>query len=144
MLYLAGIGHCIRPDDMRYIRDQLIQIDPVPGRIAFLNCVAHVRNDIVGAAPVCLHVDKDLAQRSRVLLTLVDRPHSSIRIRDDGRERLVQLMGERGSHLTEQAYSGQKIDLLVLAPRFFFGKLARRNIDHRSQNQSAMRSLNWI
>ena len=40
--YLAGIGRCIRPDDMRYIRDQLIQINPAPGRIAFLNCVAHV------------------------------------------------------------------------------------------------------
>ena len=129
---------------MRYVSDQLIQINPAPGRIAFLNCVTHVADDIVGAAPVCLHVDQDLAQRSRVLLTLVDRPHSSIRIGDDGRERLVQLMGEGCSHLAKQAYSGQKIDLLVLAPRFFFGKLARRNIGHRSQNQSAMRSLNWI
>ena len=49
--YLAGIAHCIRPDDMRYIRDQLIQINPAPGRIAFLNCVAHILDDIVGAAP---------------------------------------------------------------------------------------------
>ena len=40
--YLAGIGHCIRPDDMRYVRDQLIQINPAPAGIAFLNCVAHV------------------------------------------------------------------------------------------------------
>ena len=40
--YLAGISHCIRPDDMRYFSDQLIQINPAPGRIAFLNCVAHV------------------------------------------------------------------------------------------------------
>ena len=40
--YLAGISHCIRPDDMRYFSDQLIQINPVPGRISFLNCVAHV------------------------------------------------------------------------------------------------------
>ncbi len=79
---------------MRYFSDQLIQIDPVPGRMAFLNCVTHVADDIVGAAPVCLHVDKDLAQRSRVLLASVDRPHSSIRIGDDGRERLIQFMGE--------------------------------------------------
>ena len=40
------------------------------------------------------HVDKDLAQRSSVFLTLVDGPHSGIRIGDDGRERLIQFMGE--------------------------------------------------
>src|SRR6478735_12046132 len=28
--YLAGIRHCIRPDDMRYFSDQFIQIDRVP------------------------------------------------------------------------------------------------------------------
>ncbi len=55
--YLAGTGHCIRPDDMRYIRDQLIQINSAPGRIAFLNCVAHVLDDIVGAMSVRHHVD---------------------------------------------------------------------------------------
>jgi hypothetical protein len=79
---------------MHYFSDQLIQIDPVPGRIAFLNCVAHVVDDIVGAAPVCLHVDQDLAQHFRVFLTLVDKPHSSIRIADDTRERLIQFMSE--------------------------------------------------
>ena len=79
---------------MRYFSDQLIQINPAPGRIAFLNCVAHVLDDLVGAAPVCLYVDQDLAQRCRVFLTPVDKPHSSIRIADDGRERLIQFMGE--------------------------------------------------
>ena len=33
--YLAGIGHCIRPDDMRYFSDQLIQINPAQGRMRF-------------------------------------------------------------------------------------------------------------
>jgi hypothetical protein len=27
--YLAGMAHCIRPDNMRYLRDQLIQINRV-------------------------------------------------------------------------------------------------------------------
>jgi hypothetical protein len=79
---------------MRYFSDQLIQINSAQGRMAFPDRVTHVADDIVGAAPVCLHVDQDLAQRSRVLFTLVDRPHSSIRIGDDGRERLIQFMGE--------------------------------------------------
>ena len=33
--YLAGIGHCIRPDDMRYFSDQLIQINSAQGRMRF-------------------------------------------------------------------------------------------------------------
>ena len=58
--YLAGIGHCIRPDDMCYISDQLIQINRAPDSIAFLNCVAHVLDDLVRAMPVCYDVDKDV------------------------------------------------------------------------------------
>ena len=76
--YLAGIGHCIRPNDMRYIRDQLIQINPAPAGIAFLNCVAHVVDDIVGAAPVCLHVDQDIAQGRRVFPALVDKARTAL------------------------------------------------------------------
>ena len=37
--YLAGVGQCIRSDGMCYFSDQLIQINLVPARIAFLNCV---------------------------------------------------------------------------------------------------------
>src|SRR5580765_3092345 len=32
--YLAGIGHCIRPDDTRYSSDQLIEINSAQGRMA--------------------------------------------------------------------------------------------------------------
>ena len=49
--YFAGMGHCIRPDDTRYLSDQLIQTNPVPGGVALLNCVAHVLDDLVGAYP---------------------------------------------------------------------------------------------
>ena len=55
---------------MGYISNQLIQINAAPVRIAFLDCVAHVVDDIVSAASVCLHVDEDIAQRSRIFLTL--------------------------------------------------------------------------
>ena len=60
--YLAGIGQCIRSDGMSYFIYQLIQIKPVPARIAFLNCVAHILDDVVGAMAGCHHVDEDLAQ----------------------------------------------------------------------------------
>ena len=58
---------------MRYFRDQLIQIDPAPGRIAFLNCVAHVLDDLVSAMPVCYHVDEDVAQGPGSSLSFVDK-----------------------------------------------------------------------
>ena len=47
---------------MGYISDQLIQINAVAGRIALLDRVAHVLDDIVGAVSVCRHVDQDFAQ----------------------------------------------------------------------------------
>ena len=61
--YLAGMSHRIRPDDMRYISDQLIQINRAPDSIASLNRVAHVLDDLVGTMRVRCHVDQDLAQR---------------------------------------------------------------------------------
>src|SRR6516164_5896199 len=71
--YLAGRGDRIRPEHMRYIRDQLIQIDPVPDSIAFLDCVAHVLDDLVRAMPVYYHVDEDVAQGLRIFLAPVNK-----------------------------------------------------------------------
>jgi hypothetical protein len=69
---------------MRYIRDQLIQIDPAPGRFAFLDCVAHVLDDLVGAMPVCYHVDEDVAQDLRIFLASVNKALAGIGIGNDG------------------------------------------------------------
>ncbi len=82
--YLAGMPHRIRSHDMRYLCDQFIQIDRASGRIAFLNCIAHVLDDFVGAVSVCNDVGQDLVQGRRVSLSPLNKPHSSIRIADDG------------------------------------------------------------
>ena len=68
--YLAGIAHRIWPDDMRYIRDQLIQINLASGRISFLNCIAHIPYNVVRPIRVRLDVAQDIAQLCRVILTL--------------------------------------------------------------------------
>ena len=93
--YLAGISHCIRPDDMRYML-VISSFRLIRRRVGspFLIVLRTLLDDIVSATPVCLHVDQDLTQRCRIFLTPVDKPHSSIRIADDARERLIQFMGE--------------------------------------------------
>src|SRR6476620_10564519 len=97
----------IRFHDTSYFRNQLIQINPVSGRIARSNCVAHVLDDIVGATPVCRYVHEDVAQRLAIVFTSVNKTLASMGAGDYGRQRLVKLMGERCSHLTEQAHPAE-------------------------------------
>jgi hypothetical protein len=45
---------------MRYFSDQLIQINPAPGRISFLNGIAHIPDNVVRPMRVRLDVTRDI------------------------------------------------------------------------------------
>src|SRR4029434_7318821 len=105
-----------------------VQTDQLTDWASFFNRLPNVADDIEGAAAICHNINQNLAKSLGGRLAFVDEAHPGIRVTDDGRERLIQFMGEGGSHFAKQTDPAEKIDLVALAPGFFLGELAGRNV----------------
>ena len=99
----GGIGS----NHMRHTRHYVIQVDQLTNYVTSFDRVSHVANDIISAAAIVCHVDQDLAKSAGVRLPFVDKAHPRIGVTDDSRKRLVQFMGKRRRHFSEQTNSGE-------------------------------------
>jgi hypothetical protein len=114
---------------VRHICDDIVYLNALPNRRTFLDRVPDVPNHFAGATHTRSDVDQNRAKHSDIHVASIDESFARVRIVRDPRKRLVYFVRYRRGHHAKQADSGQKIDLLALALRFFFGKPARRNID---------------
>src|SRR5882762_5316408 len=108
---------------LQHFAHELVGVQRLELRFAFFEQSAQPADDFSGAPVLGDDVAEYLAQLLGVDTALLEIVLGSLRIAQNGGERLVELVGERPGKLADQGHAGQMGDLLLLVPCFAFGAL---------------------
>ena len=134
-------GQQLGAQEIERLADQLVEVERLHLHVAALVQRAEAANDL--GCPIVLGHDivADLPQLGEI--DAVPAQHFSGRfgIAEDRRERLVQLVGDRGGKLSQHRYAGHVPQRGAVFHRSQFGQLALGDVDRDTEHVLAVALL---
>src|SRR5439155_4635239 len=127
-----------------HIRYKIVQIHPLPGRVAFFYHAPEGPNHIAGSASIRHDISEQVAKFANVAIAAINKALSRASVGNDSRERLIEFMGNGCRQFTQHCHSAEMAELCLVLQRFRFSELASRDVHDRGQNEHAIRGLNRI